>query len=44
VHVPYKTIPAAITDLVGGQLQVMFTVGPAGLPQIKAGRIRSGDP
>ena len=40
VHVPYKTIPAAITDLVGGQLQVMFTVGPAGLPQVKAGRIR----
>jgi tripartite-type tricarboxylate transporter receptor subunit TctC len=40
VHVPYKTIPLAITDLVGGQLQVMFTVGPAGLPQIKAGRIR----
>jgi tripartite-type tricarboxylate transporter receptor subunit TctC len=40
VHVPYKTVPAAITDLVGGQLQVMFTVGPAGLPQIKAGRLR----
>jgi tripartite-type tricarboxylate transporter receptor subunit TctC len=40
VHVPYKTIPLAITDLVGGQLQVMFTVGPAGLPHIKAGRIR----
>jgi tripartite-type tricarboxylate transporter receptor subunit TctC len=40
VHVPYKTIPLAITDLVGGQLQVMFTVGPAGLPQVKAGRIR----
>ena len=38
VHV--KTIPLAITDLVGGQLQVMFTVGPAGLPQVKAGRIR----
>src|SRR3977135_4216328 len=40
VHGPYKTVPAAITDLIGGQLQVMFTVGPAGLPQIKAGRIR----
>jgi tripartite-type tricarboxylate transporter receptor subunit TctC len=40
VHVPYKTIPLAITDLLGGQLQVMFTVGPAGLPHIKAGRIR----
>src|SRR5690242_11852925 len=27
VHVPYKTVPAAITDLVAGQIQVMFTVG-----------------
>jgi len=40
VHVPYKTVAAAITDLVAGQLQVMFTVGPAGLPQIRAGRLR----
>jgi tripartite-type tricarboxylate transporter receptor subunit TctC len=40
VHVPYKTVPAAITDLVAGQIQVMFTVGPAGLPQVRAGRIR----
>jgi tripartite-type tricarboxylate transporter receptor subunit TctC len=40
VHVPYKTVAAAVTDLIAGQLQVMFTVGPAGLPQIKAGRIR----
>jgi tripartite-type tricarboxylate transporter receptor subunit TctC len=40
VHVPYKTVAAAITDLMAGQVQVMFTVGPAGLPQVKAGRIR----
>lgn len=40
VHVPYKTVAAAITELVGGQVQVMFTVGPAGLPQVRAGRIR----
>ena len=40
VHVPYKTVAAAITDLVAGRLQVMFTVGPAGLPQIRAGTIR----
>ena len=40
VHVPYKTIPAAITDLLAGQIQVMFTVGPAGLPHVKTGRIR----
>jgi tripartite-type tricarboxylate transporter receptor subunit TctC len=40
VHVPYKTVAAAITDLMAGQLQVMFTVGPAGLPQVRAGKIR----
>jgi len=40
VHVPYKTVAAAIADLVAGRLQVMFTVGPAGLPQINAGRLR----
>ena len=40
VHVPYKTVAAAITDLVAGRLQVMFTVGPAGLPQMRAGAIR----
>ncbi len=40
VHVPYKTVAAAISDLIAGQVQVMFTVGPAGLPQIRAGRIR----
>jgi tripartite-type tricarboxylate transporter receptor subunit TctC len=40
VHVPYKTVAAAITDLMAGQVQVMFTVGPAGLPQVRAGKIR----
>jgi tripartite-type tricarboxylate transporter receptor subunit TctC len=40
VHVPYKTVAAAITELVAGQLQVMFTVGPAGLPQVRAAKIR----
>jgi tripartite-type tricarboxylate transporter receptor subunit TctC len=41
VHVPYKTVAAAITDLIAGRLQVMFTVGPAGLPQVRAGTIRA---
>src|SRR4051812_11412326 len=40
VHIPYKTVPEAITDLVAGRLQVMFMVGPAGLPQIQAGKVR----
>lgn len=40
VHVPYKTTAAAITDLIGGQLQMMFAVGALGIPQIQARRLR----
>jgi tripartite-type tricarboxylate transporter receptor subunit TctC len=41
VHIPYKTVPEAITDLIAGRVQVMFMVGPAGLPQVKAGTVRA---
>ena len=40
VHVPYKTVAAGVTGLIGEQVQVMFTVAPSAVPQIKAGRIR----
>jgi tripartite-type tricarboxylate transporter receptor subunit TctC len=40
VHIPYKTVPEAVTDLVAGRVQVMFMVGPVGLPQIQAGKVR----
>ena len=40
VHVPYKTAAQAMTDVLGGQPQLMFAVGPVGLPQVKAGRVR----
>lgn len=40
VHIPYKGTTPALTDLVAGQIQVMFDVTPTSLPQIKAGRIR----
>ena len=40
VHVPYKTVAQGVTGLIAGQAQVMFTVGPSAVPQIKAGRIR----
>ena len=39
-HVPYKGSPAAITDLIGGQVQVMFDTGPALLPHMRSGKLR----
>ena len=40
VHIPYKGSAPAITDLVGGQIQVLFVTIPGALPFIKTGRIR----
>ena len=41
VHVPYKGLGAAITDLVGGQVQVLIASPPSVYPQVKAGRLRA---
>jgi tripartite-type tricarboxylate transporter receptor subunit TctC len=41
VHVPYKGITGAVTDLIGGQLAVMFPGSPIALPQAKAGKLRA---
>jgi tripartite-type tricarboxylate transporter receptor subunit TctC len=40
-HVPYKGTSPAITDVIGGQVPMMFSVIPAALPQIRAGRLRA---
>ena len=40
-HVPYKGMPPAITDLLGGHVDVLITSGPSILPQVKAGRVRA---
>lgn len=39
VHVPYKSNPLAITDLIGGQIDVMIVDMPTGLPHIQSGRL-----
>ena len=41
LHVPYKSNPMAVTDLLGGQIDLMITDTATGLPQIKAGKLRA---
>ncbi|GAB1576425.1 Bug family tripartite tricarboxylate transporter substrate binding protein [Bordetella petrii] len=40
-HVPYKGSAPALTDLVGGQIQLMFDSMPSAMPFIKAGKLRA---
>lgn len=41
VHVPYKGSAPALTDLLGGQVNLMFDNIPSALPHIKAGKLRA---
>jgi len=41
LHVPYKSNPLAITDLLGGQIDLMITDTSTGVPQVKAGKLRA---
>jgi tripartite-type tricarboxylate transporter receptor subunit TctC len=40
-HVPYKGSAPSIAGLVSGEVQVLFTSIPAGLGQVRAGRLRA---
>lgn len=41
VNVPYKSNPPAVTDLIGGQIQLMITDMATGMPHVKSKRIRA---
>ena len=40
VHVPYKGTGPAVTDLLGGQVQLMFNSMPSVLPLVKTGKLK----
>ena len=40
LHIPYKGLSPALTELVSGQVQMMFSSAVAMLPQVKSGRLR----
>ncbi|MBO9331118.1 ABC transporter substrate-binding protein [Achromobacter pulmonis] len=41
LHVPYKGTPQALTDVVGGQVDFMFTDLASGLPFVQSGQLRA---
>lgn len=41
LHVPYKSNTLAVTDLLGGQINMMITDTATGLPQVKSGKLRA---
>ena len=40
LHVPYKGSSAALTDLIGGQIDVMMDAGGLVLPQVRQGKLK----
>ena len=41
VHIPYRGFPPAVTDMLSGNIQTMFAIIPAVLPQVRAGKVRA---
>jgi len=41
LHIPYKSIPQGLSDVMGGHVDVMFTDIVTGLQQVRAGSVRA---
>ena len=41
LHVPYKSNTFAVTDLLGGQIDMMITDTATGLPHVKSGKLKA---
>jgi tripartite-type tricarboxylate transporter receptor subunit TctC len=41
VHIPYRGFPPAVTDMLSGNIQAMFAIIPAVLPQVRAGKLKA---
>lgn len=41
VHIPYRGFPPALTDLLAGNIETMFAIIPAVLPQVRAGKVKA---
>jgi len=41
VHVPYRSSAAALTDLLGGQVQMLFSPLPWSIEYVRTGRLRA---
>lgn len=41
LNIPYKALPAALTDLIGGQIDMVFGDAPAVMPLVKAGKLKA---
>jgi tripartite-type tricarboxylate transporter receptor subunit TctC len=41
LHIPYKAAPQGVSDVIGGQIDVMFVNVPTSLPNVRAERMRA---
>lgn len=41
IHVPYKGIPAAVTDVIGGRVNMLFTTTISAAPHLRSGKLKA---